>query len=34
MEERQKLSAEILRVMEGMSLERLRLLLITAIQWK
>lgn len=34
MDERQKLLAEILRVMEGMSLERLQLLLITAIQWK
>lgn len=34
MEERQKILREILRVMEGMSLERLRLLLITALQWK
>lgn len=34
MEERQKILREILRVMEGMSLERLRMLLITALQWK
>ena len=34
MEERQKLSAEILRVMEGMSLERLRLLLVTILEWR
>jgi hypothetical protein len=33
-EERQKILREILRVMEGMSLERLRMLLITALQWK
>lgn len=32
MEERQKILREILRVMEGMSLERLRMLLITALQ--
>ena len=34
MEERQKILREILRVMEGMSLERLRMLLITALEWK
>lgn len=34
MEERQKLLEEILRVIKGMSLERLRLLLITVLEWK